>query len=337
MRNKKVQLVLIHVLIWIQFIVLPFVFFPKPIDIYRQGEIGPLIQDTVLTNLFFILIFYGNYFFAIPRFYYKHQYYSYGVILFLATSISLLLAYYLKLQIPVHNYLDRQTEPAIFGGIIIRLLLVLIASFGIRMYEKWRTTDIEKANIELSYLKAQINPHFLFNSLNSLYVLALKKSEETPKAIVKLSSIMRYVISDANEEYVSLEKEVNYVQDYIDLQRLRLNEQVQLSNSFEGDFSTKKIVPMLFISFIENAFKYGVSTEHPSLISIQMKLFRDELTVLITNTLHDKIVSTMPETGIGIDNSIKRIKTHYPQAQIEIGKDLTQQIFTVSLKLNLKG
>ena len=129
----------------------------------------------------------------------------------------------------------------------------------LKINSRLKLAEKEKVNAELSYLKAQINPHFLFNTLNSIYSLAIEKSDYTATAVVKLSSMMRYVITDASHKFVPLEKEINYISNYIELQKLRIDSSIKLMYTVTGDISDKKIAPLVLISFIENAFKYGVN------------------------------------------------------------------------------
>ena len=140
---------------------------------------------------------------------------------------------------------------------LIPFLLVIALAFLIKITNRLNEINTEKRNAEVSYLKAQINPHFLFNTLNSLYALTLQKSNEAPIAVLKLSGIMRYVVTESNREYVPLEKELNYIKDYIALQKLRLDPNVSLVFEIDGEPFGKAIAPLLLIPFIENAFKYG--------------------------------------------------------------------------------
>jgi hypothetical protein len=335
--TKKTQVILLHILVWIQFLILPLVFFPAPLELVQGGESAMFLSSYILTNVFLILIFYFNYLFAIPKYYFKHQYYTYGAIVTGFILLSIFLAFFTKHTHPSQFLVDRESDPPVIGSVLIRLVIVLVASFGLKVFQRWRETEIEKSNVELSYLKAQINPHFLFNTLNGIYALAVKKSDETAGAIVKLSSIMRYVINDAKEEYVSLDKEIKYVSDYIDLQKMRLNKYVKVDSVIEGNTAGKRIVPMLYISFVENAFKYGVSTQGESIIEIQQTIFRNELTIKIKNTIvhQNEIDSKVEETGIGIENSRLRLEQTYAgKFQLLIQKD--QEFFSVELKIELK-
>ncbi len=335
--TKKTQVILLHILVWIQFLILPLVFFPAPFELVQGDSSGMFVMSYIFTNVFLILIFYFNYLYAIPKYYFKHQYYTYGAIVIGFIILSIILAILLKNTHPSQFLVDRESDPPAIGSILIRLVIVLVASFGLKVFQRWRETEIEKSNVELSYLKAQINPHFLFNTLNGIYALAVKKSDDTAGAIVKLSSIMRYVINDAKEEYVSLDKEIKYVSDYIDLQKMRLNKYVKVNSIVEGNAIGKRIVPMLYISFIENAFKYGVSTEGESLIEIQQTIFRNELTVKVKNTIVHKnqIDSKVEETGIGIDNSRLRLEQTYA-GKFHLLIDKNENFFTVELKIELK-
>ena len=335
--TKKTQVILLHILVWIQFLILPLVFFPAPFELVQSGESGKFLSSYIITNVFLILIFYFNYLYAIPKYYFKHQYYTYGEIVSSFILISIVLAILSKHTHPSQFLVDRESDPPVVGSILIRLVIVLVASFGLKVFQRWRETEIEKSNVELSYLKAQINPHFLFNTLNGIYALAVRKSDDTADAIVKLSSIMRYVINDAKEEYVSLDKEIKYVSDYIDLQKMRLNKYVKVNSIIEGNAVGKRIVPMLYISFIENAFKYGVSTEGESLIEIQQTIFRNELTIKVKNTIvhQNQIDSKVEETGIGIDNSRLRLEQTYA-GKFQLLIDKNEDYFIVELKIELK-
>ena len=149
--------------------------------------------------------------------------------------------------------------------------MMVALSMAIKMTQQWRTTqqralqaeadkataEADKASAELSFLKAQINPHFLFNILNNIYSLAITQNENTASAILKLSNTMRYLTDEVKADYVPLKREVDYIQDYIDLQRLRLSKKVKLDFSVEGDLENKKIAPLILITFVENVLFSG--------------------------------------------------------------------------------
>ena len=147
--------------------------------------------------------------------------------------------------------------------------------------------EADKANAELSFLKTQINPHFLFNTLNNIYSLAAVKSDHTAESIMKLSNIMRYVTDDVREEYVPLENEVAFISDYIDLQRLRLGDKMNVGFLVSGKIAGKKIAPLILMTFIENVFKYGISKHEPSAIDIQLSATEDMIRFFCENKLYE--------------------------------------------------
>lgn len=220
------------------------------------------------------------------------------------------------------------------------LFIMLVAiSFATLMAKQWREAiqqaaqaETEKANAEVSFLKAQINPHFLFNTLNNIYSMAVTKNAETANSIMKLSNIMRYVTDEVNEEYVSLQSEVDCINDYIELQRLRLGKKVNLDFSVTGILDDKKIAPLILMTFIENVFKYGLSNHEESTVTI--KLFAEEKT--ITFLTQNKIFTNLRKverTGIGIGNTKKRLEHLYPNTHV-LNITRENSLFTVQLILN---
>jgi hypothetical protein len=196
--------------------------------------------------------------------------------------------------------------------LIIALSLALEISRRLAKAEqKLIVTESEKARAELSFLKAQINPHFLFNTLNNIYSLSLLKNEKTPDAIMKLSNIMRYVTDDVHEDFVPLKEELDCIEDYIYLQQLRLGKNVQLCFKITGDSEDKEIAPLLIMTFIENVFKHGVSNRETSVLKIHLAVEDRQLVF----TTHNKIFSSteqLEREGQGIENAMKRLQLLYP-------------------------
>ncbi|MEL6651494.1 MAG: histidine kinase [Bacteroidota bacterium] len=194
----------------------------------------------------------------------------------------------------------------------------------------------EKLRMELAALKNQINPHFLFNILNGLYALALKNEDEpTANGIEKLSGMMRYVLYESNDTFVSLTKEIEYIQNYIELQKLRVNRQVSIILEIEGKVKEQLVAPMLFIPFIENAFKYGISAAKASEIVILISLEESQLQFQVENPIHHTTNSDhIGYQGIGLENVKKRLQLLYPNRH-QISIDTTNQRFVVCLSLDL--
>lgn len=198
-------------------------------------------------------------------------------------------------------------------------LLVFVFSTGIRVINQWllseaRAKEIanEKLKAELSFLKAQINPHFLFNTLNNIYALASARSEHTAAAVMKLSSIMRYVLTEARNDLVPLEKEIQFTSHYIELQKMRLTDKTIIEFSVRGEPLGRQIAPLLLLPFVENAFKYGISTREYSPINILLEIKDNSLYFSICN---HKQLNTMlratDNTGIGISNTKRRLDLFY--------------------------
>lgn len=221
---------------------------------------------------------------------------------------------------------------------LVLLVMIYSLSWAVQIGKKWRSVEAravqaeaDKSMAELAFLKAQINPHFLFNTLNNIYSLAVVKSDAAPDAIMKLSKIMRYLTDEVRDDFVDLENEVSFIEDYIDLQRLRLTGKVQLRFSVQGSLANKQIAPLILMPFIENIFKYGISNHAPSDIVIQLNTAANQLNFFCSNKIFPG-VKKRERTGIGIENTKERLQHLYPATHslnISAGPDM----FTVELSL----
>jgi hypothetical protein len=333
-------MILIYTLGSVIFLSIPVLISP---DLRRSDlwNIPPFRRD-FLSYVLLLLFFFLNYFILTPKLFFNKKY-----VLFILILIgSYLVIELLPALIVKHDLMRGPDKPAFMKhgppprrGFIHEMsrhfflfLAIVIFSIMMRIRDKWKQSQREKLNAELAYLKAQINPHFLFNTLNSIYSLALEKSDETAPAVVKLSGMMRYVLSEADNEFVSLEKEINYLNDYIELQKLRLGNTINLSYIVTGKTTGKKIAPLVLVPFIENAFKYGVNPEEPSDIVIRIDI-ADGLSLHVKNKKVNTNIDHQNKSGLGIKNTRERLKLLYPAHQLEIHNDPTE--FIVSLKLQL--
>lgn len=229
-----------------------------------------------------------------------------------------------------------------FQGSYAIFLFVFTIGTCICVMQQWLTTEqtrkaveTEKLNTELSFLKSQVNPHFFFNTLNNIYSLAVVGSPQTPSAIMRLSSIMRYILTDTQSDLVPLENEISFIRNYIDLQLVRLTDKVKVEFTTEGDISSKQIAPLLFISFIENAFKYGVSTKEHSEISIHLATTDDTISFTSVNNIVKTDNGIHETTGIGINNVKRRLQLLYPGKHTLVVAE-SGNTFTVQLDILLK-
>ncbi len=190
----------------------------------------------------------------------------------------------------------------------------------------------QKLTAELAFLKSQINPHFLFNSLNNIYSLAYRKSDATPNAILKLSEIMRYMLYESNESRVLLSKEIVYLKSYIELQKLRFKGDGYVVLEVEGEIDDLRILPLVLISFVENAFKHGLATEENDPIQINISVFEHNLIFTVKNLKSD---ANKDETGgIGLANVKRRLDLVYPDCY-KLSVENQERHYLSELYLNL--
>lgn len=193
------------------------------------------------------------------------------------------------------------------------------------------TKKLKEANIkaELTMLKSQINPHFFFNSLNAIYYLSMQKSDEAPATIIKLSDMMRYVLTDANSETVLLKKEQEYLSKYVEMQKLRLPEKTTLDFQIAIKDGNKKIAPLLFIPFVENCFKFGTSANYKTNICIKLLGTQTKVSLFTKN---EKINKKEKSTSTGLENVKKRLDLLYPD-KYKLQIEDEEQCFTVNLEI----
>lgn len=328
---KKLHYAVIHILLWIIFFAITTTQF-----YFRFGFIP---KDFYIRTLFLIGIFYLNYALLVPKLLLNKKIFLYIVI---SSVIILLFIFFFEPLIPlprIHSFLrsmpifkrmpsgvnlDFEENRAGIGFIrsfrSFSLPLLFIAlSTSIRLVSGWYKTEKQREQVEsqkisseLLFLKAQLNPHFLFNTLNSIYSLANKKSDNTTIAIVTLSELMRYMIYEANGNLVPLKKEIDHIQNYISLQLLRLKDSSGVRINVHGNLNYK-IEPLLLISFIENAFKYGTDFKGKTNIRIKITIENEALNLYVYNSLSSQ-KSKNENSGVGLENIKNRLNLLYPNS-----------------------
>jgi len=223
-----------------------------------------------------------------------------------------------------------------------QFLAVFIFSTGQKAVSQWyaekqRLQELENSMVqaELSFLKSQIHPHFLFNSLNSIYYLALSKDDKAPEAILSLSDFLRFVTTESDNSRIPLEKEVKMLEEYIHLQSLRASEKFELQFHRKGDFSSLQIMPLSFIPFVENAFKYGISAHTDCFIHLNVEVEHDVLVFTIANSIPSIQKITADSSGIGLENIKKRLELAYPERYV-LNLQYDRLCFNVYLKIELE-
>ncbi|MCX2478723.1 sensor histidine kinase [Pedobacter sp. MC2016-15] len=272
-----------------------------------------------------VSIFYINYTLLIPQLLKKYWYYIVSLIalLIVMSAAKTIVAVLYRDQVLEHTNsktgaveelsLMTFSVATIFtsGFFIISGCLI---KFGIDWFGNiriQRSLETEKKDMELQFLKSQLNPHFLFNSLNNIYSLAYQKSDKTADAILKLSEIMRYMIYESNDSWVALSKEIEYVQSYIELQKLRFKDGASVVMTLNGEIDNQQILPLVLISFVENAFKHGVANDPSDPIRINIIANQKILHFSITNKKNNANKDNIG--GVGLNNVERRLQLLYPE------------------------
>ncbi|MFB9078775.1 sensor histidine kinase [Flavobacterium procerum] len=358
-KNTGYTKVLFHCAIWVFFILTSLIqFYESPFkinnDFYVQWFTG-------------IVLFYLNYFYLVPAFLLQKKYWLYFVFVFILIAVFMIIRvnYFIPefrhlrpenivppRMVPPDSHffpehrmpkgIEIRRQPLFFkiGPSFFYILIITISAIIRTLTEFYNNqqnkliAETHRTNTELIYLRKQTNPHFLFNSLNSIYSLAHKKSDLVPDAIVTLSELMRYMLYETDNKTVALEKEINYIQNYIELQKLRLNNIEDIIINVHGDTRNKFIEPLLLISFVENAFKYG--TDYKGAAHVKIKIFISEFSLdfWIENTI-ENYVKDPENSGIGLANIQNRLILLYPNAhELTINQDNNYYKVHLNLKLD---
>ena len=317
------RVVLLHLSFWC----VHLSFFLYQVLSHQRGaeiEWEMVVRVVAVQVIFAVLIGYLNYFIFLPAFLKDKKVgkYLFQFVLTFAALISIRVALGRYLVDGFTGgtgfmYTTRYVIQVVTTNLFIVIFLGMIR-FAVDWFEfeaRQKSVENERLIAELNFLKAQINPHFLFNTLNNLYYLAYTQSAKTTEVIAKLSQMMRYMIYDSNHPLVPFSKEVEYMENYISLERLRLNDQIPIKFTIEGgnpqDFL---IAPLIFITFLENAFKHGVSNNHPGAwVNIWIHLQGNECVYRVENS---RLPFNKPEaeqkSGIGLQNVRRRLELSYP-------------------------
>lgn len=322
-----------HIIFWVA-VVMYFTF--------GYGEPGRYVQTLQRVLLFLpghIFLTYTFFYFLIPRYLNTQRYLMLVSLGILTYFVSLFYAY----NVNFHLLSFLNIESIWIGSPLIGQTTMLGAALSIKFLKQWygekkRNFELEqqKTKAELQLLKSQIHPHFLFNTLNNLYSHVLEQSPKSPEIILKLSDLLRFMVYESTEAYISLSNEIELIKHYLDLEHLRYGDRLDISFCLKGDVHNKQIIPLLFLPLIENAFKHGVSNQIDQCwIGIDINIMNDWLFFKIINSKDSTEGTTKhPFGGFGIENVKKRLALVYKdQHEIEIINSV--DVFVVNLKLRL--
>jgi len=251
-------------------------------------------------------------------------------------SISTSMGYFEKM--PEMNYII----PIWIRQIVFNYPTIVGFAVGIKLLKRWyikqKETELlvrEKINSELQLLKAQVHPHFLFNTLNNIYSFILNGSDRAPEMIKKLSSLLYYILNDCKKQLVPLDKEISMIQDYITLEQIRYGDRLNLSMHIQGSVKDKMICPLLMIPFVENSFKHGTSRmlTHPW-VRLDIQIEKDLIEFRLSNNKPDQNNELTNKKGIGLNNVKKRLQLLYPETH-SLNIIETEMSYDVFMKIAL--
>ena len=311
-----------------------------------MGKQGMLMQ-LFSTALWLPLRFFYTYplmYWVLPKYLLKEKYLKFSFIILLWIVAGWILNYLYRFYffIPVQEYYAMENivrDPWSPGSFFMTTttagcacVIVLFKHWTLKQQE-WLQAEKEKVTAELQLLKAQVHPHFLFNTLNNIYSFSLENSPKTPGLIVKLSSLLSYMLYDCKAEQVPLQKEIEVMMDYIDLEKERYANRLDVSVNIEGDIKDKYIAPLLLLPFLENAFKHGTSEQlEKPWLSMDLAVRQNALRCKVVNSKNEFV--PVSENGIGIQNVKKRLAFLYPDKH-ELKLADEGDFFVVSLWLQL--
>lgn len=335
--------VLIHVAVWLALAAAVIGF----VQLVLGVAIAPSwrLLRILLPVAFLAGFFYLNYWVLIPRLLAKRRfagYFTLVVCIGVAFAMPMILRHFGFITRPAHPYRLAAYHPLLM--VFVVLVLAWVVSSALRITGEWLQSEEMRKQLhsdqlaaELAFLKSQVNPHFLFNTLNNVYSLAELKSDDAPAAILKLSHLMRYMLYEAHAPRVPLTHEIEHLRTYVDLQRLRLDsDQVPITFDIDGDPHGHLIEPMLLIPFVENAFKHGISFQHPSDIGLYLRIDDKGLLFKASNRVFaaapEAPAGAAPVGGVGLQNVRQRLKLLYPNRH-SLALNRTETDFTAILNL----
>lgn len=309
-----------HVLFWTVHLVFYGVLHGIFYDNYKQTFFEEALYLPVKMLLTYFVLY-----FLLPKYILTGKYIEF-TILFLISSFAAgtaqrILAFTIDFPLYYPEYLN---EPLFYVPKIIKTFVyiyqVVFTAVMIKLLKYWYANKQvqqvlfqEKLQAELKFLKTQIHPHFLFNTLNNLYALTLKKSDRAPEMVLKLSELINYMLYECTGDEVNVSREIKFLQNYIDIEKMRYGDKLEVDFRVHGEVTNRKMAPLLLLPFIENCFKHGASEELDSCwVKIQINLDHHSISTKIENSVAAKNGAAKKPEGIGIQNAKRRLELLYP-------------------------
>lgn len=332
-----------HVIFWVAWIAMNTVFLGSYENTYLRQFYVELYELPEK-----MLVAYLNLYWLIPAFLMKRKYWMYGISLsvMIVGMAFIMRAIYVLWLAPTY-FPDTVNLPFFHTYRLLKYIFyningVVIITTGFRLFNYWyyqqqlnNELAQEKLKAELGYLRGQLHPHFLFNTLNNIYSLCLDKSDLAPGVVLKLSDLLSYMLYDSEKERIELLKDIERLKSYLELERVRYGNRLNISFNRSGDMQGRQIAPLIMLPFVENAFKHGFDNDLNNIwITIDIKLKDDMLYMKIKNSLNKTPQGVPPANGIGLQNIRRRLELLYPgKHSLELIPD--SDYFEVDLKINL--
>ena len=305
-----------------------------------MGAFPPALLHTLITLPFYVLPTYYLAYYIVPRFLLTQQYLRatiHTIYLILFTAFGYILTSIAVIMMPAPEYFYMSGPNPLSIDLFIHLIGIFAVVFlvaAIRLFQLQQEVEHERLKAESALLKGQLHPHFLFNTLNNLYAQTLKKADTAPEMILKLSSLLDYTLYQTRHRSVPLLKEIEGVEAYIELEKIRFGDRLDLSFEIEGNVEGKFIAPLVFMPLVENAFKHGISRhDDQGWIHIKLRIHRDGCLFEVSNSyLGTSKDLDQPSKGIGLQNLRRRLELHYAD-QYEMTIQAEVETFTASLSL----
>ncbi len=306
-----------------------------------------IINRNWLSTSSLFVVFYFNYFVLVDQYFFKNRKARFYIVnLLLIIGIYFLIQYFLKLIVfnpSIDGVRLREVKSGAYTSIqlLLPMILGIGMCIGLKMNNNWTKNELilqqikqTQLDAEIKYLKYQIQPHFLFNTLNNIYSLIDSSPNTAKTSIHSLSKMMRYLLHESAKNHVPLAKEIDFLDRYIDLMQLRTSSNLTLTKNFPMINQPIQVAPLLLISFVENAFKHGVDTVQPSFIKINLGIRKDTIHYSIINSSFPK-TEYITDSGIGLKNLKKRLELTYPN-RFELTQEDSNNIYTAKLILTVQ-
>jgi len=317
MKKLNYKRIIQHAAFWISFILLFLVIYGPVFNNFPW-----LFLSSVVMLPFTILVVYSINYLILPKFLRQRRYLLLGIIIMLILVLEPPLPRILVMQlsgeeVTFKSFLDYNLLPFYFETGLITFIALSIKLFKERNREQEQKNLLaqQKLESELNALKGQLNAHFLFNTLNNLYGLAKKKSDHTAEGILKLSEMLHFVLYDCSSDSYPIQKELDFIKNYIELEKLRYGKRLRIEMIEELDYSEFKVAPLLLFPFIENSFKHGASKKVKEVwIKIRIATTPQSLVLEVENNRYlDQALRSQISGGVGLENVRKRLDIHYPK------------------------